>query len=291
MKASKPYSLVYIIIRNHNAFNLTSECIDSLLKLSYPDYRILVVDDGSKDDSAKRIIDKYPLVTLIKTGKYVEYCKGLNLGIRQAIKDGAEYVFLVNNDTKDFSENYLEEVVKTFQSDEKIGLVGTLCNDYEKGVRWDGTPKNKLGVSMETPTEGFIVKSDVFNEIGLLNEMLVRYFEDLDFIIRLRNAGYTTKSVTSVSFSHLGGGTSKKQRFIPNYYRVRNIILFMKKHCRDQSFEWKIRKFRSYLNVHIGRISSSLKKFDIFSIAIITSSVFLGILAGLFMRWSDDNQI
>lgn len=284
--------MVYIVLRNHNAFSLTSQCIQSLSELTYPNYRILVIDDGSTDDSADKISDIFPEVQLKKTGRYLEYCKSFNVGIRIALDNKAEYVFLVNNDTKDFSLNYLDEIIHSFKDNDKIGLIGSYCYDYGGKVRWNGDAKEKFGISMETPTEGYIIRSDVFHKIGLLDENLVRYFEDLDFIVRLRKKGYVTKSVTSVSFAHLGGGTSSKQIFIPNYYRVRNIIWFMKKYCRNKSFSWKIRTFLSNLiNPHINRIYVSLIKTNFKSFIMLNYSIIAGIIMGFITKWTEKNDI
>lgn len=288
---AKHHPLVYIVMRNHNAFPLTCECLQSLSKLTYPNYRILVVDDSSRDDSADRIVQTFPAVSVIRTGKYLEYCKGLNFGIRQALRNGAEYVFLVNNDTKDFSANYLEEVVGAFEENGRVGLVGSWCYDYDGKLRWQGVAKEKLGVSMETPTEGFIVKREVFEAIGLLNERLVRYFEDLDFIVRLRKAGYDTTAVPSVSFAHLGSGTSKRQAFVPNYYRVRNLIMFLRKYCSDKPFGWRVKTFRRYLRVHVDRLKESFRKRDFKSFIKIGSSIAIGLAMGFVVPWRDENEL
>lgn len=288
---SEDQPLVYIVMRNHNAFHLTCKCLQSLSKLTYPNHRILVVDDGSRDDSADRILQSFPEVSVIRTGKYLEYCKSLNLGIRQALRNGAEYVFLVNNDTKDFSTNYLEEVVGAFEENGRVGLVGSWCYDYDGRPRWQGVAKEKLGVLMETPTEGFVVKREVFETIGLLSERLVRYFEDLDFIIRLRKAGYETRAVSSVSFAHLGGGTSSKQSFVPNYYRVRNLILFMRKHGADKPFRWKVKNFRHNLRVHVDRLKQCLRRGDFKSLIKIGTATALGFVVGFLLTWTDENEL
>lgn len=287
---SQDQPLVYIVMRNHNSFSLTAECLQSLRNLTYPDYRVLVVDDGSNDDSADRIGASFPEVSVVRTGKYLEYCKSLNVGTREALRNGAQYVFLVNNDTKDFSPNYLEEIVAAFEQSDRVGLVGSWCYDYNGKLRWQGVAKEKLGVPMETPTEGFVVKREAFETIGLLNERLVRYFEDLDFIIRLRKAGYETCAVSSVSFAHLGGGISSKQAFIPNYYRVRNLVMFMRKHCADKSFKWRVNKFSSYLQAHTDRLKQCLKRGDFKSFIKISSSIALGFVGGFLTAWKDEKN-
>lgn len=287
---SKDQPLVYIVILNYNAFGLTTECLRSLGQLTYSNYHMLVVDDGSLDDSADKIVESFPEITLIRNRKNLNYCKSFNVGIREALRNGARYIFLVNNDTKDFSPNYLEEIVQAFEENSKVGLVGSRCYDYGRGVRWKGVAKDKFGIPMETPTEGYVIKREVFEKIGLLDEKLVIYFEDLDFIVRLRKAGYVTKAVFSVSFAHLGGGTTSRQLFVPNYYRVRNLIWFMKRYCADKPFSWKIMNFMIGLEVHVRRLGNSFINLDFKSFIILSYSIALGLIKGFITKWDGENE-
>ncbi|MBZ9577542.1 glycosyltransferase family 2 protein [Patescibacteria group bacterium] len=281
----KDYPLVFIVMRNRNAFSLTSQCLRSLRQLTYPNYHILVVDDGSIDNSPKMLKKTFPYVTLIKNGKYLGYCKGLNLGIREALKNNAEYVFIVNNDTKDFSVNYLEEVVKTFNKDNKVGLVGSKVFNFDGKRIWGGENHRKFGVDMNTPTSGFVVKKEVFKKIGLLDEVLFRFFEDLDFIIRLRKADYKTAFVPTVSFAHLVGGTTTRLGFVYNYYRIRNIFWFLKKHSADSSLKCKIRSIRQLMQTHIYIVLRCCKHGKMKDLIKVVAFVFCGLIIGIFLPY------
>ena len=196
----------------------------------------------------------------------------------------------MNNDTKDFSPNYLEEIVRAFEENSKVGLVGSWCYDYGGGVRSKGVAKDRFGIPMETPTEGYVIKREVFEKIGLLDEKLVIYFEDLDFIVRLRKAGYETKAVSSVSFAHLGGGTTSRHLFVPNYYRVRNFIWFMRRYCADKPFSWKIMNFMIGLEVHVRRLVNSFINLDFKSFIILSYSIALGLIKGFITKWDGENE-
>ncbi|MBT4551834.1 glycosyltransferase family 2 protein [bacterium] len=282
--------LVYILIRNHNAFNLSKTAISSLNKLSYKNFRILLIDDGSKDGSGLRLKEKFSKLELLKTKKYMEFCKSFNLGIKYALKKKAKYIFLVNNDTKNFSKNYLEKVVQAFQKNKKVGLVSSLCYDYNGSLRCDGTPQMRFGVPMETAAEGFIISAEALKKVGLFNQRLFRYFENIDLVIRLREAGYKTLSLHEISFDHLGGGTSSKQIFMSNFYRVRNIFLFIKKHCKKEGIKSKLSILQTNMKVHTKRLAWSFKNKSLRQTLTLILSISLGICIGLILPWKENHE-
>jgi GT2 family glycosyltransferase len=282
--------LVSIVMRNHNAYHLTSVALESLFDMTYSNFNIIVVNDGTTDNSGEELKTNFTDIILLESKKYIEYCKGLNLGINYALSNNAEYVFVVNNDTKDFSKNYLEDIVNAFNENKNIGLVGSLVYNYDGKELWNGNPKDKLGIPMETPTEGYVIKKDVFEKIGLLDEKLVRYFEDIDFIIRLRNAGFETLAIDTVSFSHLCNGTSSKQAFIPNYYRPRNLIWFMKFYCKNETLAWKLKKYVSYSLAHKSRVLVFVKKMELHKVIIAIVAFFYGTFIGLITQWKSQSK-
>ena len=283
--------LVYIVTANYNNFNATSEFINSLRKLTYPNYHIVVVDDYSTDGSVNKLAKAFPEITLIKNKKNLSMCKSFNNGFREALKNGAEYIFLVGNDTSGFSPDYLEKIVETFEDDNNIGMVGSLCYDYEGGIRSEGIAKDRFGVAMDVPTEGHVIKREVFEKIGLLDEKLVIYYDDIDFITRLQEAGYETKSISSVSFAHLGGGSTSKIPFKRNYYRVRNGIWFMRRYCGGKPFNWKIIQFMIAMEPHIQQLVKSIIHLEFKKFVIIGFAIVLGLGAGFMIKWKPEVAI
>lgn len=272
-----------VVTCNYNRFFLTFECIKSLEKLTYPNFDIIVVDNGSTDDSTDKLKKTFPYLILIRNRKNLGLSEVLNMGISEAIKKGAEYVFLVDNDTKDFSENYLEEVIRVFEKDKRIGLVGTRNLDYNGNKVWWGEVHEKLGVVRNTPDCGYIVRSQPFKEIGMFDENFFFGFEDLDFIVRLREAGYKTAFVSSVKFAHMAGGTKSRVGFRFHYYRVTAIFLFLKKHGAEWSLFDKIKNVIQLMEVHILTAISCLYHGRIKDFIRVTNAIFRGIIAGLFL--------
>jgi len=270
--------LVYIIMRNHNSCKFTKESIESLQKMQYPNFKILVVDDGSTDDSYLKLHYTFPNVEFILTHKYLEYCKSLNQGIRYALNYNASFVFLVNNDTKDFSKDYLDKVLQAFNKDKNIGMVGTVCHDYDGKVRHDcKRVKIRFGHHMPVPTEGYVISRETIETVGYLDEQLVRYFEDVDYIIRMKEKGFKIVCLPDVSFKHYGGGTSSSQHYIRNFYRVRNMVWFIKRYS-SKTFSGKLLLFLSAFRLHFYRMFS--RHFIIVSYANIK-----GMVHGVLVEW------
>jgi GT2 family glycosyltransferase len=279
---------VQVVLRNRDAEHLLAECLPTLCDMDYGNYSILVVDDGSKSSPHNFLKKNFPDVQLLELGKTLEYCQALNAGIEFAEAQGAEFVFVVNTDTRNFSKDYLSRVIETFDKDENLGMVGTLCYDYEGGKRWSGRVKSKLGVQMDTPTEGYVLKLDVLKKVGVFDRSLYRYLEDLDLIIRIRESGYKTKFIDDVSFDHMGGGMSSHQVFIPNYYRMRNVIWFLKRYRKDQKLNWKLNQFKHWSNSHVKKVAKAMKNHEYGKAAAVAGSTCLGIAAGLILPWRPD---
>ena len=120
---SDKYSKVTIILLNWNGKEDTIECLESLKHITYPNYEILLVDNGSTDGSVECFRERYPGMEIIENGENLGFAEGNNVGIRRAMDEGADYVLLLNNDTV-VDPEFLGELVKVGESDPKIGIVG-----------------------------------------------------------------------------------------------------------------------------------------------------------------------
>ena len=86
--------LVAIIILNWNGMSDTIECLQSITKITYPNYKIVVVDNASEDGSCEVIRDQFPQIQIIKNASNLGFAEGSNVGIRHGIKEGCEYILL-----------------------------------------------------------------------------------------------------------------------------------------------------------------------------------------------------
>lgn len=249
---------VAIIIVNWNGAGDTIDCIESLKKINPPsggqNYKIFLIDNGSDDDSFSKFQSLYigaKDIELTKLNKNLGFGGGNNVGIKSALDAGFGYVLLLNNDTI-VEPDFLDELVKVAQSDEKVGIVGPKIYYYNEPNRiwfgggkftWlgggrhlqyeemDRSPDEKKTKETEYMTGcALLVKSEVVKKIGLLEESFFMYYEDTDWSLRARKAGYKILYVPSAKIYHkVSRSASKLGNPIIHYYHIRNALLLSKR--------------------------------------------------------------
>ena len=130
---------VAIIILNWNGLKDTIECLESVKKIDYPNYEIIVVDNASVDGSPEKLKELFPDITLIRNKENLGYAGGNNVGIRYALKNNAEYIFVLNNDTVVVDKDILKILVKTANLYPDAGVFGPKICLYDE--------PNKIGFS------------------------------------------------------------------------------------------------------------------------------------------------
>jgi GT2 family glycosyltransferase len=196
---------VSIVVLNWNGWRDTFLCLSSLRQLRYQNCEIIVVDNGSTDDSASRIHREFTSVKLIETEANLGFAGGCNVGIRYALTHDAQFVWLLNNDTT-VDCNALSALVDTARRDRRIGAVGSAIysmNEPEHVQAWGGgyvnfwigrsrhfleaVPDDRIefitGASLLLPRQAL-------ESVGLLDEGFFMYWEDADFCFRLRRANW-----------------------------------------------------------------------------------------------------
>lgn len=196
-----PLPQVACIILNWNGWRDTIECLDAIQATSYPRLTTIVVDNASTNDSVARIRTAHPQILLLQSETNRGFAGGNNIGIRYALERGADYIWLLNNDTKPFPDA-LSALVRKATSNLQIGAVGSVCYyaDHPSRVQaWAGSYVNLwIGYSRLStrpkPDRWFdslngasmLISSKAIEMIGLLDEGFFLYWEDTEFCVRLR---------------------------------------------------------------------------------------------------------
>ncbi len=246
---------VAVIILNWNNAADTLACLESVFQLDYPNFSVLVVDNGSTDDSVTRIREHYPHLTLLLTGENLGYAEGNNAGIRQALQDNPDYICMLNNDTIVLS-NFLTELVKEMETDPRIGMAGPKmyyfdpsnmlfsagCDiDWRRGIvthrgiqqrDWHNKVAN-FNTAWDVDSIagcGVLVRREVFDDVGLLDPTYFLNFEDVDWCVRTTSYGYRVRYVPQAVLYHKVSATLGQGSPSNTYYMTRNALQFFSRH-------------------------------------------------------------
>lgn len=241
------WPLAYVVLLNWNGWRDTLACIESLERLSYPNYKVVVVDNGSTDDSVERIRKACPSVPVIESGGNLGFASGCNVGIRHALSRGADYVWLLNNDTV-VDASALAAMVERAERDEGVGAVGSLIHymDHPERVQaWAGGYINFwLGRSRlyTMPTEesaldfisgaSILIRREALQSVGFLDEDFFMSWEETDFCFRLRSAGWKLAAAPASLVYHKGSASFLGRSHVLDAYFTQSARRFFRKHGR-----------------------------------------------------------
>ncbi|MFH1386214.1 MAG: glycosyltransferase family 2 protein [bacterium] len=232
---------VYIVILNWNGWQDTLECLESLQKLNYHNFQVIIVDNGSTDDSIAKIsawIAGKNSCVLLETKANLGYAAGNNVGLRYALdRNDFGYVWILNNDTV-VDPEALTQQVRRLQEKPKAGMCGSIILSYNDPTivaavggglydRWLGQAvhpgsgktydpnktnqylkqEKKLGYIEGAST---LVSREFLQEVGLMNEDYFLFFEEVDWAVRARKR-FTLAIAPKSLVYHKGGASVKKK--------------------------------------------------------------------------------
>jgi GT2 family glycosyltransferase len=244
---SDVWPTVYFSILNWNQKELTCECLDSLAQLDYPNYEIVVVDNGSRDDEAAVIRSRFPSSVVLKNERNVGFAEGNNVAIRYALEQGADYVLLLNNDTA-MDPQMLKKLIEVSESDDQIAIVGPKISYFdEPHTIWSaggvlGPREEPIMLGLDETDRGqhdaltevdwvtgcaLCIKTSVIRRIGFIDARYFIYFEESDWCGRAKRAGFKIVYVPEAIMWHKiqPGRQALSPRHV--YLMTRNRLLFL----------------------------------------------------------------
>ena len=251
--------LAVIIILNWNGWEDTVACIESCRNLNYADFRIVVVDNGSSDGSVKHLRERFPGLDMVQTGQNLGFAGGNNAGIRFALELGAEYIWLLNNDTI-VDANALTAMIDALEQhgDVSIGVSKIYYFDKPEIIWFAGgtwTPAQYYAIhrgldeedtgQYSSPVESdfatgcsLLFKVGLIAEIGYLREDYFLYWEDLDWSIAARARGGKILYIPESEVWHKVSRSTENYSFVQNYYYFRSGLLFYSRHAPGAIFRF-----------------------------------------------------
>lgn len=236
---------VACILLNWNGWQDTLACLDALATCSYPNLRIVVVDNGSTDESVGKIRAAHPDIALLETGTNLGFAGGNNIGIRHACSQGVDYLWLLNNDTQP-SPEALSALVAKALTDQQIGAVASICYYAERpdtvqvwaGARanlWIGYVRNTTvphtddwfhsiyGASM-------LLSRAAMDDVGLLDEGFFLYWEETEFCLRLRKKGWRLAAAPDSRVLHKVNASTAGNQLIRDRYFTASGLRILRLH-------------------------------------------------------------
>ncbi|MEZ4985394.1 MAG: glycosyltransferase family 2 protein [Saprospiraceae bacterium] len=243
------FPLVSIVTVNYRAPEVTCELLDSLRTLTYPQVEVWVVDNGAEEDVSALFEQHYPGVNILVSSDNLGFAGGNNWAMRQA---AGAFVLLVNNDTI-VPPGLLEPMVETLMNHPEAGIVspklyyfdapntlqyaGTVTLDLYTGRgKYEARYQQDHG-QFDTPCETdfahgacMMIRRELMQAIGLLPEDYFMYYEELDYCLRARRAGWRIRYTPSTYLHHKESMAMGKASPLKTYYMFRNRWLLVKRY-------------------------------------------------------------
>lgn len=238
---------VCIILVNYNGYQDTKECVESILKCSYTNYRIIIVDNASKEvDSLKNDVFLNEHCEIIYSNVNNGFSDGNNIGIKESDKYNPDYVLLLNNDTV-VQPNFLNRLVEVAEADNNTAIVTSQINYYyDKEKAWynHGSYNKLIGyttmISKDMKAHPYevsfstgclmLIRYNYIKKYGMLSDDYFLYSEDTEYCLRAIKNGYSIMNIPEVLIYHKVNASTGTGSKMQQYYLVRNYLQVVKEY-------------------------------------------------------------
>jgi len=230
---NKNTPLVSIIIVNYNGKKFLEDCFDTLQKITYSNFEIILIDNNSTDNSIEFIKNKYPSTIIIKLEKNYGFAYPNNIGAKNAKGD---FLLFLNNDTK-VHPDFISEMVNVLEKDPKIAISqsmllkpngdidssGDFIDSY--GSAYSSKEKiNNIREILSARGASMMIRKEVFNKLKGFDEKFFVSFEDVDLGWRAWIYGYKVVVIPNSIVYHIGGQTIKKMGTELSFHGFKNLL-------------------------------------------------------------------
>ena len=249
------HPLVSIITVNYRQAEITCDFLDSLKAIHYPNFELLLVDNGLLTDETARFHRHFPAAKVINSPANLGFAGGNNLALRQA---AGRYILLINNDTL-VPPDFLGPLVAVLEEHPRAGMVSPKIyfHDDPEKLQYAGTARIDYRTGRGTdpakhaPDDGrfdqlrsadfahgacVLIRREMLEAVGLLREDYFMYYEELDLSVRARAAGWDILFAPGSYIHHRESSSMGKTSPLKTYYMFRNRWLFMRRFGRGTDY-------------------------------------------------------
>lgn len=247
-------SSMSIIVVNWEKPDETILCLESLKAANVDLASVILLDNGSRDGSAKILSTLFPKVQFIQTRENLGFAGGYNKGIEYALEGTSDRFFLLNNDTviqadainqlTSFEDEILIPKIRYLSNKDRIWAAGAYWRELSATIKMRGNGERDRGqydeqIDLQYATAcAILIHRKVFETIGVFDERFVNYFEDYDFCHRASQAGFKIKYIPGSVIYHSDAKSLDRSPGMRWWYIARNSVLFFKKH--DYFSDWSL---------------------------------------------------
>lgn len=248
--------LVCFILVNYNGYKDTLACVDSLLKIQYSNYKIIIIDNASTNNSVEMLKKiESERIKLISLSENIGFSGGNNVGIEIAKDENSDFIILLNNDTI-VNSNFLKPLIDV--CDENINSITSpkinYCSNKNKiwyaggkisfklGRSWhNGINKPDNNKNLNVKEVSFIsgccmcIPREVINKVGLLSEDYFLYYEDTDYCCKAMKKGVKLLYVPESLIYHNVSASTGHNSPIMTYYKIRNRLYFIEQNISNKN--------------------------------------------------------
>ena len=242
--------LIVSVILNTNRRQDTLKCLESLARANYTNHQVIVLDNHSTDGSVEAICEQFPAARIVHLQENLGYAGNNNVGIQLALEMGADWVFVLNEDTV-LDPDCLPQLVQAGESDPGIGIVGPLVYHFDEpeyiqsaggilGPYWqskhlekDQLDRGQLKANRAVEWISgcaIMVRRAAVEQAGMIDARFFYYWEETEWCLRIGRAGWRVVHVPAAKLWHKGVQRNYKPKPNVFYYGTRNRLLMMRKH-------------------------------------------------------------
>ncbi len=241
---------IITVVLNTNRRDDTLACLESLSASTYDNLQVMVLDNASSDGSVEAINARFPAVETVRLEHNLGYAGNNNVGIRRALAQGADWVFVLNEDTL-VEPDCLSTLMAEAMSSPRVGVVGPMVYTFDPGqiissaggaIDWRIADAPNVGMgqvdSGQFPARqvdyingcGLLISRTAIEAAGLIDDTFFIYFEETDWCARVRQAGFEIRFVPTARMRHKAPITASAFGPSTLYYMTRNRLRFFARH-------------------------------------------------------------